>query len=519
MDSGVYPIEQKILFSESLIWQLNRNFYHDKGVTAWSEDIVPHQVTNSSIAAKTYAELIFAFLKDLALEGSIDQVVYILELGAGHGKLCFNILKYLDSLIAQERNRLPEYCYVLSDIVEDNLLFFKDHPQFQEYYQRGVLDISYFDALESHTLNLRQSKKKISPSDLEQPILTIANYFFDSIPNELFHVKDNVLSVCSISINSSQNPEGKAAQKLIEEMELTYHKSVVTGSYFEEDYLNTILLPYRKITKESYILFPKIAMTCLSKIKALSKQGMVLLSMDKGYYNMEGLAGRTRPDLVKHGSFSFWVNFHAIGQCCINEGGKALFGTSASFSVEVGCLLFSNDTAKYYLLQQAYQKYTSQSNLDDFNSIKKLAYTNKSDIKLTEVLALLRMSGYDSNIFIKLLPRLKQLTKTITHNERTRLGHTIALIWNRYFRIKEQYDLSYELGGIMYDLGYYAEALIYFDHSQDRFGSKADVCYNQILCYYQLRQDHLFYESLKEAKLLFPESEIFIRLDQLNMDN
>ena len=69
----------------------------------------------------------------------------------------------------------------------------------------------------------------------------------------------------------------------------------------------------------------------------------------------------------------------------------------------------------------------------------------------------------------------------------------------------------------MYDLGYYEEALGYFEYSSKAFGYKVDVDYNQILCYYQLRQDALFYKNLKEAKLRFPESEVLLSLDKLDM--
>jgi len=41
MGNGYYQVEAPTLFSESLIWQLNRDYYKDAGIDAWSSSIVP----------------------------------------------------------------------------------------------------------------------------------------------------------------------------------------------------------------------------------------------------------------------------------------------------------------------------------------------------------------------------------------------------------------------------------------------------------------------------------------------
>ena len=112
MKDEYYEIESIKPFSQSLIWKLNRDYYQDKGVTAWSEDAVPHQMTSNSKVGKIYAELILAFLKDLSAKGKITETVYILELGAGHGRLAFHILKHLQKLEPVLGIELPPYCYI-----------------------------------------------------------------------------------------------------------------------------------------------------------------------------------------------------------------------------------------------------------------------------------------------------------------------------------------------------------------------------------------------------------------------
>ncbi len=255
-----FEVESSKPFSRSLIWQLNRDFYQHQGVDAWRNDIVPHHMTSSSMVGKTYAEIILAFLKDLAAKGKTKETVYILELGAGHGRLAFHILKHLQKSEQTLDVEIPPYCYVVSDFVESNLSFFEGHPQFKTYFEKGLMDVSYFDAYESQEIYLRYSKKKISPKDLDQPILAIANYFFDSLPNELFFVQSGLLSNCSVSLHSLKNPSEMNTEQLIENIEISYHKELIEKPFYTKPLLNEMLNDYRSLVSDTYLFFPENAM-------------------------------------------------------------------------------------------------------------------------------------------------------------------------------------------------------------------------------------------------------------------
>ena len=382
MDVDQFEIESKTLFSESLIWKLNTDFYQEQGIGAWSKAVVPHHMTSNSSVGRTYAELIFAFLKDLAIKGvNQDEVVYILELGAGHGRLCFHIIKHLQNLISSLGIQIPKFCYVLSDIVEGNLSFFSSHDQLQGYFQEGILDIAYFDAINSSDLYLRKSKRKIRSKDLSQPLIAVANYFFDSIPNELFYIHNKTISECSISINSQEDPKKISTERLIKSMNLTYHKSISELPIYNEGILNEILKEYINFDSETYIFFPKKSMECLSTLEKFSKKGLVLLTMDKGFHELSNLKNKKEPELVTHGSFSFWVNYHAFSEYCLKRGGKVFFPKFSNFHLEIGCLLFLEDGDTYAQTDLAYNKVVNEFGPDDFNSIKQMAYFNVSKAK------------------------------------------------------------------------------------------------------------------------------------------
>lgn len=156
MDKQNYRIlEANTPFEESSLWQINRSYYEEEGLEAWSQGVVPHNMTSNSTVGKTYAGLIIGFLKDQLIKESFNEDVLIVELGSGHGRLAYHILKHLDKMLALEAEELPSYCYVLTDIVESNLEFFENHPQLQEYFDLGKLDISYYDGIASSKLYLK----------------------------------------------------------------------------------------------------------------------------------------------------------------------------------------------------------------------------------------------------------------------------------------------------------------------------------------------------------------------------
>lgn len=517
MENVPFEIEPTTLFSESFLWQLNRDYYQNEGIDAWRSGAVPHHMTSNSRVGKTYAELILGLLKDLSFKNKTSETVYILELGAGHGRLAFHVLQHLQKLKKSLNIELPPYRYILSDIVEENLSFFDEHPQFQILIEEGILDVCYFDAVKSTELILRHSKEKITTKKLNQPIIAIANYFFDSIPSDLFLIKDKTISSCSVALETDIDPSGMSTKSLLSNLNLKYQKIPFETPFYKNKISNHILDDYKNSLLDSHLLYPQKSLQCLVNIQSLSKQGLMVLSMDKGFHEIHDLQKLREPEIVTHGSFSVWVNFHALGKYCDKQGGKTFLPSFSSFSLELGCFLFLTDGDSYKETEATYQHFIDDFGPDDFNGMKKMVYQNISRMNIRDLIGFIRLSYYDSTFFIKLLPRLKLVLKKISFNERRRLAQTMHEVWNMYFNIDEKLDFAYELGGIFYDLGFYAEALTYFQYSVDVLGQQADIYYNVILCHYQLRQDDLFVKVLKEAKNNFPDYERFRELEKLDL--
>lgn len=517
MSQKRFVIESKKPFAESLIWQLNRDFYNKKGIDAWSSGEVPHNMTSSSMVGKTYSELIYGFLKDLGQKGQLNERVYIVELGAGHGRLAFHILKHLGRMLKHSQIKTPPFCYVLTDIAEANLDFFSAHPQFQPFFESGKLDVAFFDAVNSESLSLRKSKLEISPKSLKQPVIGLANYFFDSIPTDAFHFNNTKVSECSVSIDSEKDPEGRDLFTIFKELDLTIHKTPVTTERYDDPILNEILAEYRTSVFNAYLFFPDTGIGCINRLKALSEKGLLLLTMDKGFHKIHDLENAKEPDMITHGSMSFWVNFHALSAYCEKTGGKAIFPSFSTFDLQLGCLFFLPEGDTYSETHTAYRRFVDDYGPDDFNGMKKFAYKHLAGMSLRDLIGVLRLGAYDSALFMNVLPRIKQVAGRITFNDRNRLAQTLHRAWSMYFSLYEKEDMAFEIGGMLYALGYYPEALTYFKSSVAVYGESTDEFYNRALCYYQMREDELFLKTIAGAKKAFPEYERFGELEKLDL--
>src|SRR5258708_18748779 len=103
-------LERDVPLSQSVIWRLQREFYIQRGLKAWTEDMVPQYITNNPFITEIYAGIVADFLSDCASHGdspSPENPARILELGAGPGRFSYLFLRHLTALL-RERSISPE---------------------------------------------------------------------------------------------------------------------------------------------------------------------------------------------------------------------------------------------------------------------------------------------------------------------------------------------------------------------------------------------------------------------------
>jgi SAM-dependent MidA family methyltransferase len=511
----MHIIEKQQLFSQSLIWQLQRDYFSSAGIDAWRSGEVPHYITSNPVVGKTYAELVLAFLRDLSLRGQREETVYLLELGAGHGRLCYHFFKHFEKYYTESAIALPPFCYILSDFTAANLAFWQDHPRLQPYLGNGWLDFALFDVENSSDLSLQYAGVTIQQQALSQPLIIMANYFFDTIPQDLFLIENQAIAHGLLSLATAADPSELDTAELIEGLELKYdYEEAKPPIYADEPILNDMLAKYRQQLEHTHLLLPHLGLRCLERLRQLSRQGLVLLSADKGEHHLSNLDDRPAPQLATHGSFSLTVNYHALGQYCTRHGGLALLPRHQQASLDLGCLLFLDDAPTYRETLNAYERFVGDFGPDDYFSLKKLIEQHYETLNDRDIMAVIRLSGYDARIFSQMLPRLFDLLPTLADNQRWNLFLAIPRIWDTYYPLGEPDDLAFDLGDLLLALAFYQEAILYYEKSVMIYGKDADTLSKSALCHCLLGAFSTAAPIIEELRAYDPDNEALLDLIQ-----
>ncbi|SOV12368.1 conserved Plasmodium protein, unknown function [Plasmodium gaboni] len=136
--SKKFCIAEKERLCESVIWEMLQSYYKKAAINAWKENVVPSFVTSNSKLAKDYARVIINYMKDWFNSNECDRNVpiYILEIGAGHGKFTYLILRALSKYKKYFKSmNLPDrpFVYVFTDIAKDNITYCMNHDRLKKY--------------------------------------------------------------------------------------------------------------------------------------------------------------------------------------------------------------------------------------------------------------------------------------------------------------------------------------------------------------------------------------------------
>jgi hypothetical protein len=494
-------LQEHTPFSQSKIWQLQRAYFEQAGIDAWRKGEVPHYVTSNPFMGKTYAGLVFAFLRDLAQQGKTQETVYVLELGAGHGRLCYHFLKHFERLVAGMATPLPRICYILSDFAEENIKFWETHPRLQPYLEKGWLDFARVDATQVSEIKLKHSGKRIAAENLRQPLVVIANYFFDTIPHDLFYIDEDRLHQCNVALTMDDRYQAAPPAEMLAHVQLNYAHHYLAYLPYAQPYLNTVLAAYIPSLNDTYLLFPHTGIECIHKLKTLSTGGLLLLTADKGYHREEDVEARPVPQLVTHGSFSLSVNYHAMITYAHQHQGLALFPKDNTNSIVLGCLLFARNHEEYKETRLAYTNLVDDFGPEEFFDLKKLWEKTFTQFSIRNMISILKLSNYDARLFTQMFPYLFAGVREVSSTERWSLFKAVHRVWDTYYPLGEDNDLAFLIGELLFNLKFYREAITYFYLSVKIYGNKADTLYNIALSYTALNEREkaqaVVYETLR----------------------
>jgi hypothetical protein len=505
-----FVIEKGQRLSRSMLWDLQRSFFTKQGVGAWRCGIVPHYITSNPFIADAYAHVVLGFLRDCQFGNILldrSQPLYIVELGAGSGRFSFHFLKKFQKLFPSSGPGHINVKYIMTDFAESTCQFWRTHSRLKPFAEQGRLAFGLFDAAHDREITLCDSGEILSQGTVRNPLIVLANYFLDSIPQDLFYLDDGRLFEGLITVVSTQDEPDPITPDLLNRMEIGFDRRPIEGDYYDDQVCNEILHEYLQRLTDTVVVFPCDAIRCMRHLSALSGGRMLLLAADTGYNREEDLWGCAEPAINVHGSFSIRVNFHALGRYAIELGGQVLHTAHGHESLNVSALILGHSGRHIVETRKAFDDAIEKFSPDDYFTLKKSMEKAYDLLSLHEILTLLRWSGWDPNVFLGALPALSKLLKSATGNDRPELCQALLQVWDNYYPIGEESDLGFHIGTILYRIDYYRDALEFFQHSLRLYGPRADTACNMGMCHYMLGERDAALKCVDQALQLDPDLE------------
>jgi hypothetical protein len=301
-----YTLAADQRLSKSLIWDIQRQYFLKNGLKAWQDEFVPHYISSNPFIARAYGRIVLGYLRDLtAVQGALDssQPIYIIELGAGSGRLAYHFLTRFFPRLKQSPLAKLNIKYVMTDFVPEIIEFWQAHERFQPWIEAGLLDFALFDAVDLRPIQLVNAQQTVSPEAVANPIILIANYFFDSIPQDSFAIEDEQLCENLLTIYSSQPEPDLADPAIWDRLKLAYERFPLQTDYYETAIYNQILADYEAILPDTVLTFPNKGLDCLRFWQGYGAGRNLLLSGDWGLTLAESLIGQENPMPNMHGRF------------------------------------------------------------------------------------------------------------------------------------------------------------------------------------------------------------------------
>jgi tetratricopeptide (TPR) repeat protein len=484
-------LESDLSLSDSLIWRRQREFYVQRGMKAWTEDMVPNFLTNNPLIAGIYARVVFNFIFDcmkLAHQESATLLtgapLRILELGAGPGKFAYLFLRHLTALLRAQNLPVEAMRYCMMDCSEDLVQGWRKNPYLAEFVDCGILQFNVLQA--GGKIDLGFFRNDASGSQPPNgPLVLIANYVFDSLPQDAFVIKDGQISEAVITTTASQH-RGGSAEEALAQLQISYKNVSVAPNRYPNQFWNEILESYRTRLSAATVLFPSHALKVLQEIRSLTSGRLLVLAGDKGYAHEDVLAlSQGPPTLEFHAPncFSQMVNFDAIGKYFEAIGGVALLPDKHFGSLSICGFLAGESGDKFPATCAIYHETQQVFGPDDLFALMAGLNAHLDEMSIPQILALLRLGWWDPITLIRLFPAITRQIRTVArerHDLRNAVMRTFA---NHYPVHPGENVIAFYCGVILLELRFYDEALSMFKSSQQILGPSATTSYNLGLCY------------------------------------
>lgn len=498
-----FVLEKGKRFSQSILWQLTRDYYHQRGLSAWESGTVPSYVTSNPYIAQVYANLVLTFLKnclnrprdsaagDSGAAGSgpfLDpgQPIYIVELAAGHARFSYLFLKKFFALKNASSLRSLDIRYVMTDFTETNLKEWAKQPLLRPFLDKGVLHFALFDLETDEAIRLTGTAEPLSARTVKNPLIVLANYIFDSLTQDYFRIEGGKLME---GLQTTRAPQPGAPDlsdpEVMSQFDISFeYQPVAQDAYYDDPELDRILATYKQRLNDSTVVFPLGPIRALQRLAHIAGQRLFVLSSDKGYTHEDELFYLSGQAIQFHGSFSTMVNYHAMGQFIRGRGGVYAATSQRQLNLKTVALLLGGNAEDFAdTVLDFRDRVDVFGPYDYYTLVNHLRVAAQQTLSLEGCLTLMRLSHYDPQIFLEFGKTLLDNSGNLSDHLRAELLMIMEKLWDNYFPLGGK-DLPFEMARVYLAIRRPREALRYNELSLQLFGDHPVTFCNMGICHY-----------------------------------
>ncbi len=485
MSNQDYLIESPTRLSKSQLWDIQRNYFNHRGVSAWKNEI-PFYISSNAFICARYAQLVANMILDMH-DDKKQGPIYLVETGAGTGKFSFYFIKALLKALNDLDMGSVEFKYVLTDVALKNLNFCRENTSFDELVRSGHLDFAQLDCSRDKDFKLVLADKAFSEIQTDYPVIYICNYVFDCIEQDAFTFEGGSLQEVKVELKSRYQSFDREKPKNLRELKMygTFHP-MDTQTYYEDEKANRVLASYRDEfpNDQGYFLLPKGAFHFIDLCRSHGKEAIMIIG-DKGIAQYDHLGNLDMKSIYTFdGCFAFSLNFDAIKRYVEWEGGDSLMTDNAS-SFKI-CLFHTQGSFEDMPQTVNYFNNEIESfGADEFCFMTDDFADNHSRYSLRGILSFLRMSHYDPDVYFHVHDRLAYDYPKMTPSMVSDLMIVLKKVEDNLYHYQTYNDVFSLLGRFYMELGNKEKAQSLFEeglkHSNNTYF--ANLCLGDL--YYE----------------------------------
>lgn len=487
--------------SQSPIWDKERNYYNDLGLDAWTKVTTPFYATSNGFIADNYAQIIAAYIADIQQQKDSFAKINILDIGAGHGRFSYLLLRALERYFPDEATK--PYRYIMADTSGNSINTWNNHAKLQPFFDKGALDYAYFDIVNQHESRLERSGLSLSATIQQRPTVLITNFMLDVLPYDLFRAQKGKLQECKVAFQLAESAltESDNTADLFKDIQFNQEFSEISPNYYQRYSLQRLLTEYQANLDDSLFQIPLSVLKVHDYFSSLQPQHLWLIA-EEADTELSQLEGKTDIGLVEQGGLTSRVNLHALKRYIDPNSNSFLSPASADPRFDCYALLTKTDTYYYpetrrtFSLQQ--ETFTPRSYFRFVVSLRR----SKAELNTDGLISLLEMSGYDPYIVRRFSEQLLDASENARGIKRDLLSQAMKKVWDNFYDIGEDFKYSYYIGRILLNLGAALDAIHVFKKALSaRNGDEHKVCYRLGQCFALLNKtsaaQQLFNTALK----------------------